>query len=269
DPGVRHSSYATVGKIATYNPLGDVKVANWIKFRGGYQYANRAPNVNELFTPRGGSTLVFGIVDSCANFAGATPTWGNVPSNPNRLNVQALCQQLMVRDGAPPTLYVPGTDSANNYDYNVFGGRGTNFPISIGVTEGNPGLGTEAADTYTAGFVFDIPTKQRLRLSVDWFRIELTNAIGIPGHDVIYQQCLDAKYNPLVGSAPGSHSGAGLLAYGVRSARSRPVRRVRQLAVRGEVGAEGWHRQFVERGSRVGRVDHDQQRNRVDQLQLR
>ncbi len=210
DPGFRYSSYDTVGKITTYKLLGDVKVTNWIRFRGGYQYANRAPNVNELFTPRGGSTLALGIVDSCANYT-QTPVWGNVAANPNRLNVQALCQQLMVRDGAPASLYVPGAASADSYNYNVFGGQFF-FPISIGVTEGNPGLGTEAADTYTAGFVFDIPTKQRLRLSVDWFRIELTNAIGVPGHDVVYQQCLDARYNALVGSAPGSHSGAELAA---------------------------------------------------------
>ena len=101
--------------------------------------------------------------------------------------------------------------SANNYNYNVFGATFF-FPFVIGVTEGNPGLGSEAADTYTAGFVFDLPSKRLLRLSVDWFRIELANAIGIPGHDVVYQQCLDAKYNPLVGSAAGSHSGAELAA---------------------------------------------------------
>lgn len=208
DPGVRYSSYDTVGKITTYKLLGDVKITKGIRFRGGYQYANRAPNVNELFTPRGGSALLTGT-DACANYP-QTQTWGNVASNPNRLNLQTLCQQLMVRDGAPASLYVPGA-SANTYNYNVFGATFF-FPFVIGVTEGNPRLGSEAADTYTAGFVFDIPTKQKLRLSVDWFRIELANAIGIPGHDVVYQQCLDAKYNPLVGSAPGSHSGAELAA---------------------------------------------------------
>ena len=208
DPGVRYSDYDTVGKITTYKLLGDIKVTKWIRFRGGYQYANRAPNVNELFTPRGGSALLVGT-DGCANYL-QTPTWGNVASNPNRLNVQTLCQQLMVRDGAPASLYVPGA-SANTYNYNVFGGQ-FYFPFVIGVTEGNPALNTEAADTYTAGFVFDIPSAKHLRLSVDWFRISLANAIGIPGHDTVYQQCLDSKYNPLIGSAPGSHSGAELAA---------------------------------------------------------
>jgi outer membrane receptor protein involved in Fe transport len=209
DPGVRFSDYDTVGKVTTYKLLGDWKIVDWVRFRGGYQFANRAPNVNELFTPRGGSALLGGA-DACANYP-QTATWGNVAANPNRLNVQILCQQLMVRDGAPPSLYVPGAASANNYNFNVFGGT-VFFPFVIGVTEGNPALQSEEADTYTAGFVFDVPAAERLRLSVDWFRIKLEHAIGIPGHDTVYQQCLDARYNPLVGSAPGSLSGAALAA---------------------------------------------------------
>jgi outer membrane receptor protein involved in Fe transport len=117
----------------------------------------------------------------------------------------------MVRDGAPPSLYEPGQASADTYNYNVFGGT-FYFPFVIGVTEGNQGLESETADTYTAGFVFNLPGAERLTLAIDWYRIELENAIGIPGHDTIYQQCLDATYNSLVGSAPGSHTGAELAA---------------------------------------------------------
>jgi iron complex outermembrane receptor protein len=209
DPGVRYSDYDTIGTVTTYKLLGDWKIVDRVRFRGGYQFANRAPNVNELFTPRGGSSLQLGA-DACANYP-QTASFGNVAANPNRLNVQTLCQYLMTRDGAPASLYVPGTPSANDYAYNVFGGT-TFFPFVIGVTEGNPGLGSESADTYTAGFVFDLGSQHGVNLSVDWFRIELTNAIGIPGHNTIYQQCLDAQYNPLIGDAPGAHSGAELAA---------------------------------------------------------
>jgi iron complex outermembrane receptor protein len=213
DPGVRYSDYNTVGKITTYKLLGDWKIVDWVRFRGGYQYANRAPNVTELFTPKGGSILAFpGVTDACAYYPANTQSWGNRPENPNRFNVQTLCQYLMTREGAPASLYVPGQASADTYAWNVFGAQ-FYFPASIGVTEGNPSLGSEGADTYTAGFVFDIPSaKKRLSISVDWFRIQLTNAIGTPSHDSIYQQCLDARYNPLVGDAPGSHSGAELAA---------------------------------------------------------
>jgi iron complex outermembrane receptor protein len=209
DPGVRYSDYDTVGKTTTYKLMGDWKIVDRVRFRGGYQFATRAPNVNELFTPRGGSALLGGT-DACANYP-QTQVWGNVATNPNRLNLQALCQQLMVRDGAPATLYVPGQASADNYNYNVFGGQFF-FPFVIGVTEGNRGLESETADTYTAGFVFDLPGAERLTLSIDWFLIELEKAVGIPGHDTVYQQCLDGQYNPLIGSAPGSHSGVELAA---------------------------------------------------------
>ena len=213
DPGVRYSEYNTAGGVETYKVLGDWAVNDWVRFRGGYQVANRAANVTELFTPKGGSALTTGT-DACANYT-QTAVWGNVPGNSNRLNVQTLCQYLMVREGAPSTLYVPGTASANDYRYNVFGGQ-FYFPFVIGVTEGNPALESESADTFTAGVVFnspfDHPALERMTLSVDWYQIDITNAIGTPNHDVIYQQCLDAQYNSLVGGAPGSSTGAQMAA---------------------------------------------------------
>jgi iron complex outermembrane recepter protein len=207
-PGYRYSDYNTVGGIDTYKLTADWVVNDRVRVRGGHQFANRAPNVTELFTPLGGSQLGGGN-DSCAYYPVQTPSWGNRPENPNRVNLQTLCQELMVRDGAPPTLYEPGQASANTYAYNVFGGTFF-FPLSIGVTEGNPALDSESAGTTTAGVV--ISPFDRVTISIDWFEIKLKNAIGIPAHDTVYQQCLDAAYNPLLGSAPGSVSGAQLAA---------------------------------------------------------
>jgi outer membrane receptor protein involved in Fe transport len=209
-PGVRYSDYDTIGDVTTYKLLADFKITDWFKLRGGHQFANRAPNVTELFTPLGGSQLAGGT-DACGYLPANTQSWGNRPENPNRLNVQTLCQFLMTREGAPPTLYVPGQASANNYSYNVFGGQ-TYFPFVIGVTEGNPGLASESAGTTTAGFVLTAPTDNPLTVSLDWFKIKMKNAIGTPGHDTIYQQCLDSAYNPLIGGAAGSQTGAALAA---------------------------------------------------------
>ena len=123
--------------------------------------------------------------------------------------MQTLCQYLMTRDGAPASFYVPGQPSANNYNYNVFGAT-FYFPLSLAIQEGNPKLDSETADTYTAGVVWNIA--DRLTFTLDWYQVELDKAIAIPGHEAVYQQCLDAKFNPLVGSAPGSHTGAELAA---------------------------------------------------------
>jgi outer membrane receptor protein involved in Fe transport len=208
DPGYRYSDYNTVGGVETYKFLFDWTVNDQLRFRGGRQLANRAPNVTELFTPIGGSQLEFNAIDSCANQPGLTQTWGNVPGNPNRLNLQTICQELMVRDGAPPTFYEPGQPSADNYAYNVFGFTFP-FPFSIGVTEGNPKLLSEEAETLTFGVVLSF---DRVTLAVDWYDIQLTDAIDTPAFATIYSQCMDPQYNPLVASAPGTYTGPELTA---------------------------------------------------------
>jgi outer membrane receptor protein involved in Fe transport len=138
----------------------------------------------------------------------ATPVYGNSAANPNRLNLQTLCQELMVRDGAPPSLYEPGQASANNWMYNVFGAT-FNFPFSIGIVEGNPNLASEEAETMTFGMVLSF---DKATFSADLFDIDITQAIGTPAFQAIYRQCMDAAYNPLVGSAPGTYTGPQLTA---------------------------------------------------------
>lgn len=213
DPGYRYSDYNVSGNTSTFKILGDWALTDWVRFRGGFQRANRAPNVTELFTPRGGSSLNTGT-DACAYYPAQTPTWGNRPENANRQNLQVLCQYLLTRDGAPASLYVPG-GNANSYAFNVFGTT-TYFPFVIGQVEGNPALLSEKADTVTAGLVFTSPFEaaalRRLTFTIDYYKIDIDGAIGTPNHDTIYQQCLDARYNSLIGSAAGSHSGAELAA---------------------------------------------------------
>ena len=228
DPGVRWSDYDTTGGAETYKILGDWAVNDWIRFRGGFQAATRSPNVAELFTPRGGSQLqgLGGTTtpDPCGNIPNITPTWGNVPGNANRENVQILCDYLMERDGAPgdvagdffdPSLPSGTPNSADDYRFNVFGATFA-FPFTIAVTEGNPVLETETAETWTAGVIlnspFDHPLLDRLTVSVDYFIIDVVNAIGTPNHNSVYQQCLDAQYNSLVGGAAGSATGPDMAA---------------------------------------------------------
>jgi iron complex outermembrane recepter protein len=207
EPGWRYSDYNTVGSVETYRLMLDWTVNDRLRFRGGKQVANRAPNVTELFTPRGGSQLEGNAQDACGSWT-QSPVWGNIASNPHRLNLQTLCQHLMVRDGAPPSLYVPGQASADDWQYNVFGAT-FNFPLSIGITEGNPGLDSEEADTFTFGAVLSFGQGT---LAIDWFRIELEQAIGTPAFSTIYRQCMDPAFNPLVASAPGTYTGEQLAA---------------------------------------------------------
>jgi outer membrane receptor protein involved in Fe transport len=228
DPGIRLSDYSESSPgvnisssghdVKTWKLLGNWVVTDWVSFRGGMEVANRAPNIAELFTPLGGSALTIGY-DPCANYAGATPSYGNVPGNPNRYNVQAACEYLIQKGGAPASvaaaLMTPG-GSANNYQYNVFGPSPAPFPFVLGLNSGNPTLNSETARTVTAGFVLNSPFQsaytQRLRMSVDWYQIQINGAIGVPSFGQIYQECLDAQYNKLIGSAPNTYTGAQLVA---------------------------------------------------------
>ena len=221
DPGYRYSRYNTeTGGVSTFKLLGDWAVTDWIKFRGGIEVANRAPNIAELFTPPGSSQItgISGTItpDPCAYFS-VTPNWGNVPSNPNRYNMQELCQYLMIRQGNSGQYMVPG-GTANTYNYTVFGPAPFTgaFPFSIAIIQGNPNLKSETARTATIGTVlrspFDAALLSHLSLSVDWYRIKLDNAIAVADYNAVYQECLDAQFNKLVGDAPGSHTGAELFA---------------------------------------------------------
>jgi iron complex outermembrane recepter protein len=228
DPGIRFSDNTEAspgqtvsggaGNVKTWKLLGNWVVNDWASVRGGLEVANRAPNIAELFTPLGGSALTIGY-DPCATYAGVTPSFGNVAGNPNRYNVQAACEYLIERGGAPAAtaaaLMTPG-GSANNYQYNVFGPSPAPFPFVLGLNSGNANLKSEVARTITAGFVVNSPFQnsytQRLRMSVDWYQIQLNGAIAAPSFGQVYQECLDAQYNHLIGSTPGTYTGAQLVA---------------------------------------------------------
>jgi iron complex outermembrane recepter protein len=221
DPGYRYSRYNTAtGGVSTFKLLGNWTVTDWIKFRGGIEVANRAPNIAELFTPPGSSQITgtSGTItpDPCAYFS-VTPSWGNTPVNPNRYNMQALCQYLMIRQGNSGQYMVPG-GTANTYNYTVFGPAPFNgaFPFSIAIIQGNQNLKSETARTATIGTVLTSPFEaaliSHLSLSVDWYRIKLDNAIAVADYNAVYQECLDAQFNKLVGSAPGSVTGAQMFA---------------------------------------------------------
>ena len=47
--GGRMSDYSTTGTSWTYKALADWAVNDWLRFRGGYNRAERAPNIGELF----------------------------------------------------------------------------------------------------------------------------------------------------------------------------------------------------------------------------
>lgn len=181
DLGARFSSYNKAGEVGTYKALATWKAVDWLSFRGGYQLANRAPNVAELYQPPTALVTPVPTYDPCSNIT--TAPYGNSPSNPNRAKADALCTQLA--HGVPITpSYV---------------GLGTFANIALDVQQGNPNLKSESATTWTAGTVikspFDTPLLSQLNASIDWYSIKITGAIEGLTSAVAYEQCLNGTGN--------------------------------------------------------------------------
>jgi outer membrane receptor protein involved in Fe transport len=130
-----------------------------LAFRGQYQKAIRGPSVAELF---GGQTVNFsGANDPCAT-----------PEAASGALRDACIASGVPADVVGTTAYLSGS---------------TSFPARQG---GNPNLVEEEATTWTAGAVFVPSFLQNASLTVDYFNIQIDDAIGTVGAQNIVDACL-------------------------------------------------------------------------------
>ncbi len=225
--GGRRSDYNTTGVSYTYKATLNYKMTDYLRFRGGYNRAERSPNIGELYLA---STSSFGAMsygDTCS-MRNSTIGWSaNETSDPTHwrdvLNLCAQMNHTADPSGAANTYYY-GTDAATIQSYlaanpnattaqmiadNIItdvnstathqptGGFGWIWPID----KGNSDLKPEVADTWTFGFVLDsfvkdVPALMDWRLSMDYYTIEVKDAIGLQTGDTVLQQCMSAQFNP-------------------------------------------------------------------------
>jgi outer membrane receptor protein involved in Fe transport len=190
--GGRISDYSNAeDNVDTFKVLGDWTILSWARLRGGYNRATRAPNIQEMFLGRTTSTFLGGSFggDPCStsNYlsqwsAAVVPSGtGTQPlaSAEQAAFTEAVCREMM------------GAEPAEIY-YSENRGNG-----SLGITyiSGNPDVKPETAHTYTIGFVVtspsDNPWLRGLSGSIDYFQIELHDAINDPGVDNWVNQCFD------------------------------------------------------------------------------
>lgn len=151
----RQVGYADAYKFGTvYGPV------EWLKLRGTYAQAIRAPNITEAFSPP--SPGYFNIADPCSA--------ENIASN---VNYAKNCSAAGV----------PAGFQAN-----------TNASIT-GQTSGNRNLNPETSFSYTAGFVLQPTFVPRLSITVDYYAIKIKNAIT----QVAAQDIVDNCYNGSAG----------------------------------------------------------------------
>jgi outer membrane receptor protein involved in Fe transport len=162
----RGAHYSTVGGVSAYKVGAVYGPATWLKLRGTYSRAIRAPNITEAFLPV--SAGVFnGLKDPCSV--------ENIGAN---VNYAANCAAAGLPAGftAPSALGIPGTVS------------------------GNTGLNPETSFSYTGGFVLQPSMIPNLAVTLDYYSIKIKNAIAQVQAQDILNNCygssagLDSQY---------------------------------------------------------------------------
>ncbi len=173
--GYRTSDYSTSGNVESYKFGADWEPIDGLRLRGMFQRAVRAANIAELFAPVTPGTGDL-LVDPCANGTPATPLTGQL---------RALC----IATGVPTGTMNGGTLSQPTAgQVNAFFG-------------GNPNTTPEEADTKTFGFVWQPDFVPNLALTVDYYDIEVANAISIrPNYDIV-DGCYSIARNPTMTAA--------------------------------------------------------------------
>ncbi len=182
--GGRHSSYDKTDSTTTYKINGNIVLNDYLRLRGGYNRATRAPNLGELFLPlqqifTGGG--VYG--DPCGVASNSPFGAGGAAPNPTPGGVSQLAAGQTVAGQQSAYLICRaqmGATGASFFYANpqpAAGGGGFAWVNQIG----NSNLDSEKADTWTAGIVMRAPFESALlsniTATVDWYQIAINDAI--------------------------------------------------------------------------------------------
>lgn len=183
----RFSDYSTVGHTKAYAASLEYEPNDWLKFRGQYAYAVRAPNISELYAGR--SQTFPTLTDPCSGLvlSGGQPAFLNNRSNgASGVNAASIGSSTAVACYSDPTLQARvARDGFFVLTQPELQGVG-------GFNEGNPGLGVETGKTWTGGVLFNPKWNDwwsPLSVSIDYFNIEITDAIQSFGRSLTLSRC--------------------------------------------------------------------------------
>ena len=172
EAGIRFSSYSNGRKPTTWKvglqwaPIED------IRFRGSYDVAIRAPSILESFTPESVTNTSVVSIDPCA------PTMNALGNLVPATATAAQCA-------------LTGVTAAQ------YGNGGTTNSLTqcpagqcAVLQGGNPDLSPEKAKTFSVGFTATPAMVPGLVASVDYFKIDVYNAVGTIPIDVSLNNCL-------------------------------------------------------------------------------
>lgn len=159
DAAVRYGDYSTVGGTTAWKVGADWAPSNDVRFRATVSTAVRAPNIGELFAPTGVDNLF--IIDPCD----AENLDAGAPSR------AANCAAF----GLSPDFQSQSLNRTNTV-----------------ITGGNEDLEEEEADTITVGIILTPRFLPDLSLAIDYWDIEIEEAINSFPAQAIVNNCFDA-----------------------------------------------------------------------------
>lgn len=160
ETAVRFSDYSTVGNQTAYKLGLDWILNDSLRVRSSYGVAVRAPNAGELFTPE--QLLFERVVDPCDS--------GNITQGPNASLRQANCEALGVPDGF------------------VSLANGATMKMLV---SGNEELEAEESTSTTVGFVYTPDWTENFSIGVDYWEMNIDEAISTPSGTAILANCVD------------------------------------------------------------------------------
>lgn len=178
----RIADYSTVGTVYSYNVGGSFFPSPDVRFRAQYSRSQRAPTLTEFFSPPRGD--YDSLTDPCGGLlpdgSGITPPPG---SNASAATIAANCL-------AEPGIQAYFADPDN-------AGQAFSSGSSVyGPNAGNTNLKEETADTFTAGIILTPRFVPGLSLIVDYYQINVKDAIGSVSTQLAAELCYTADNYP-------------------------------------------------------------------------
>lgn len=172
--GAQELELSIAGRYSDYSNFGDVTNGKFgfkwrpikdLMIRGNWSEGFRAPSIAELFSGVADSFPT--VADPCSTTFGGRYNTGL----PNQLTPAQLA--ACHAQGVP----VGGYDQGNGQ-----------IRVSVG---GNPNLGPESSETKTLGLVWSPSFLDGFNVSLDWWKISLTDSVLTRGAQTILNSCID------------------------------------------------------------------------------
>ena len=164
DAALRFADYSHVGSVLSHKAGFEYAPVESLRFRGGVSRATRAPSILEAFSvPR---TTAFGVDDPCDGITAADT--GVIADN--CLSIPEIAAEVALNGS------FDGDLQQENRGFNL----------------GNPNLVEEQADTITIGAVFEPEFLPGFGITVDWWDIDIEDAIVNTSRQVSTDVCYES-----------------------------------------------------------------------------